>query len=217
MLGMSTPKHMNLHAHQILCGATWVNSKAHGKNTMLMGSSGRISTTCRMTPASRFSPQFYQELKNAVANCLRLSSVGDCSANTRGPIRDWNVSAITNMHKMFFYALVFNTDISRWDVSAVTDMSEMFCNAKEFNKDISKWDVSAVIDMSAMLAHAAAFNVDISKWNVSAVIDMNGMFYEADSFNVDISNWDVSAVTDMTNMFVKSLSFDQVLHVGILG
>ena len=151
-----------------------------------MESSGKISTVCsQKTSRSRFSPQSHKELQEGIADCLRLSSVGDCSTSVHSSIGDWDVSAVTDMVEMFYNAKEFNADISRWDVSAVTDMSEMFCEAKEFNADISRWDVAAVTGMRRM-------------------------FYEADSFNADISKWDVSAVIDMTNMFVQASSFDQV-------
>ena len=146
-----------------------------------------MSTVCNQkTTSARFSPQSHKQFEHAVADCLRLSPAGDCSKSVHGPIGDWDVSAVTDMHEIFVHAMMFNTDISKWDVSAVTNMSGMFSNAKVFNADISKWDVSGVTDISEMFSFAAAFNVDISKW-------------------------DVSAATDMTNMFYHSFSFDQVL------
>ena len=175
------------HTHEVLCGAAWVNSKAKGKDAMFMESSGKISTVCsHKTSRSRFSPQSHKELQEGIADCLRVSSVGDCSTSVHSSIRDWNVSAVTDMVKMFHNATEFNADISRWNVSAVTDMRGMFAYAKTFNTDISEWDVSAVTNMKRM-------------------------FYGAGSFNANISKWDVSAVTDMTHMFLRSSSFDQVV------
>ena len=166
---------------------------------------------------SGFSPQSHYEIEDAVASCLRLSPVGDCSQGIHGPIGAWDVSAVTDMHSIFSNVYEFNAEISKWDVSAVTNMNEMFSFAKVFNADISKWDVSAVTDMMRMFARAKAFHADISEWDVSAVTDMKGMFYQASSFNADISKWDVSAVIDMTNMLVQSSSFDQVLYMELFG
>ncbi|MGK0380009.1 MAG: surface protein, partial [Patiriisocius sp.] len=52
-------------------------------------------------------------------------------------------SGITNMATMF-YEKSFNQDISSWDVSSVTDMQYMFYYASLFNQDIGAWDVSSV-------------------------------------------------------------------------
>ena len=43
-----------------------------------------------------------------------------------GPIADWDVSAITDMYRLFNTLENFNADISNWDTSSVTDMSWMF-------------------------------------------------------------------------------------------
>ena len=125
---------------------------------MFEGSSGKISTTCSSTTDAHFSPQSRKILKNSVVQCLRLSPVGDCSKGVHGPIRDWDVSTVTDMHAIFSFAQAFNADISNWDVSAVTKMNKMFTFAKIFNKDISKWDVSAATDMTNMFYHSFSFD-----------------------------------------------------------
>ena len=53
---------------------------------------------------------------------------------------------------------IFDQDISAWNVSAVTDMSRMFSNAYSFNQDISAWNVLAVRDMSYMFFNAFSFD-----------------------------------------------------------
>ena len=45
---------------------------------------------------------------------------------TYGHISNWDVSAVTDMSRTFWYKSSFNEDISRWDVSAVTDMRNVF-------------------------------------------------------------------------------------------
>ena len=143
-----------------------------------------------------------------------LSSVTDMSQmffyaeSFNGDISSWDVSGVTDMSDMFSVAVSFNSDISSWNVSSVTDMSNMFYVASSFNSDISSWSVSNVTDMSRMFAQAESFNGDISSWSVSNVTDMSSMFRSAESFNDDISPWDVSGVTDMSHMFRGADSFN---------
>ncbi len=42
-------------------------------------------------------------------------------------------------------------DGKEWDVSKVTNMSKMFSECNEFNQDIGNWDVSNVTDMKICL------------------------------------------------------------------
>ena len=65
-------------------------------------------------------------------------------------IAKWDVSAVTNMNKMFMNSN-FNENISNWDVSGVVTgegFSDMFLNAKNFNGDISKWKFSTNFEQS---------------------------------------------------------------------
>ena len=124
-------------------------------------------------------------------------------------ISTWNVSKITNMSYMFSGASAFNQDISGWNVSEVQDMSGMFQDTAVFNQNISGWNVSKVTNMSNMFNLAIAFNQNISSWNVSEVTDMNSMFSGATAFNQDISAWNVSEVQDMSYMFNSALAFNQ--------
>ena len=128
-----------------------------------------------------------------------------------GDIDNWDVSNVTNMKQMFWYANSFNQDIGKWDVSNVTGMTSMFDFAGDFNKDIGNWDVSMVTNMSSMFSSAQAFNQDIGNWDVSKVTDMEGMFSQAYKFNQDIGKWDVSNVTDMRQMFHRADNFNQDL------
>ena len=45
---------------------------------------------------------------------------------TYGPIADWCVSGVTDMHGLFYNLPIFNADISGWDTSRVTDMRNVF-------------------------------------------------------------------------------------------
>jgi surface protein len=122
-------------------------------------------------------------------------------------LSNWDVSNVTNMYAMFRYAYKFNSDLSSWNTSSVTNMHGMFESAKAFDSDISNWDVSNVTDMSFMFYLAYAFDSDISNWNVSNVTNMRSMFSSAYAFDSDISNWDVSNVTNMNYMFYGASAF----------
>jgi uncharacterized protein (TIGR02145 family) len=127
---------------------------------------------------------------------------------TYGHISEWDVSSVTNMSYLFYYASSFNGDISSWDVSSVTNMSSMFRDASIFNGDISSWDVASVTNMSSMFHGAVEFNGDISSWDVSSVTNMSFIFFWLISFNGDISSWDVSSVTNMSSMFHDAQIFN---------
>ena len=104
--------------------------------------------------------------------------------------------------------------IKDWDVSRVTDMREMFggephLGGHTFNEDIGEWDVSQVTDMERMFRRAAAFGADIGAWDVSKVTDMSWMFNGGDwmgdsPFDADIGEWDTSSVTAMDSAFTNS-------------
>ena len=110
-----------------------------------------------------FRPESKEELKSAVDECIKTSPKGNCRDEPHGRIRDWDVSAVTDMASMFSSASEFNGDLSKWQVSSVTLMWYMFKGASEFNKDLSKWDVSKVTDMQGMFLRAKKFNQDLSK------------------------------------------------------
>jgi len=153
---------------------------------------------------------------------------------TYGHIRDWNVSAVTNMFEAFENRSDFNENISGWDTSNVWTMSQMFLNASSFNQNIGNWDISKVRQMAHMFngaesfnqdigdwntsdlnyapymfVRARSFNQDVSKWNMSKVTAFNNFFYQADNFNQDLGNWDTSSATNMGNIFNGAISFNQ--------
>jgi surface protein len=132
------------------------------------------------------------------------------------PMGTWCVSDIQDFSELFSIernarAAIFNEDISAWDVSKVSLISRMFFYADSFNQDISSWDVSKVSNMYAMFYRAATFDQDLSSWNMSRVEDMQSMFDGASSFNKDLSAWDVSKVSSIMYMFHEAASFNQDL------
>ncbi len=128
-----------------------------------------------------------------------------------GHIRDWNVSAVTNMFNAFSFRFIFDEDISGWDVSRVTDMTQMFYAASSFDQPIGDWNVSSVTNMTKMFKEAHSFNQSIDNWNISSVTNMSWMFYNAKSFNKPIGNWNTSAVNNMGWMFEGASSFNQAI------
>jgi len=117
---------------------------------------------------------------------------------------NWDVSNVTNMYAMFRNATSANPDTSNWDVSSVTNMRLMFRDATSANPVTTNWDVSSVTNMRLMFLDATSANPVTTNWDVSSVTDMNSMFSNATSANPDTSNWDVSSVTNMSNMFQNS-------------
>jgi surface protein len=124
-------------------------------------------------------------------------------------ISSWDVSNVTNMRSMFNGAFVFNQPLNSWDVSTVTDMGGMFMNTNAFNQPLNSWDVGDVTNMSNMFSFNANFNQNINNWDVGNVTHMSAMFYVAGVFNQPLDNWDVDNVTDMRWMFRSTGVFDQ--------
>ena len=142
-----------------------------------------------------------------------------------------DTSKVTNMDRLFYNCVKFNSDISNWDTSKVTNMNCMFGKAIEFNQDISGWNVSNVTNMAGMFGAnlqesdawyvgMTIFNKDISNWNVSNVTNMSGMFRENSAFNQDISKWDMTKAepwpneeqgTDVRWMFQNATAFNKNL------
>jgi surface protein len=105
------------------------------------------------------------------------------------------IEGVTNMSRMFFLAVKFNSPIGNWNTSAVTSMDGMFQQAYLFNQDIGNWNTENVELMSQMFDQAIAFNQDISNWNTGNVENMDIMFSFARSFNQDLSSWCVEKIT----------------------
>ena len=154
--------------------------------------------------------------KDAIKDCLKEDSNGNCKDSEYGPMPYWDVSQVTDMSEAFKERTNFNGDISKWDVSNVTNMESMFYKASSFNGDINTkkvtvnrkiytaWDVTNVTNMKTMFVKAKNFNRDISDWDTSKVTIMRSMFANTDTFNQPLNNWDVSNVKDMQNMFNDS-------------
>jgi surface protein len=139
-------------------------------------------------------------------------SLSKCFSNSTisnfGNINSWDVSAVTDMSRMF-ESSNFNGNISSWNTSNVTAMNNMFDGATLFNQPIGSWDTSKVTSMNGMFSMASLFNQPIASWNISNVVDIDVMFYRASSFNQPIGSWNISKVTAINNTFEYATSFNQ--------
>lgn len=175
-------------------GDSWdFKGKTFTKRSKAQITSANASTTCT----------------SGITDMSTLIVTNQFDSSFNGDISHWDVSNVTNMETMFWYASSFNQDLKYWDVSKVTNMRGMFSRTNVFNGDISTWDVSSVTNMIAMFSEAWAFNQDISKWDTSNVTNMATMFNVASTFNQDISKWNVGKVTNMSNMFSLAWAFNQ--------
>lgn len=143
------------------------------------------------------------------SNMISMRKTFDhCSSITTIPRCDeWDVSNVTDMDYMFYYALLFNQPIGNWNVSNVTSMSYMFTYAGNFNQPIGNWNISGVTNLWYTFHSAIAFNQPLNNWDVSNVTSFHRTFYGAKAFNQPLNNWDVSNVTDFSYMFYDADGF----------
>jgi len=127
-------------------------------------------------PLSRAGFQFFNvtnivitatDSPQILTNTLLSGFIGNTNFNS--PINNWNITNVTNMSFMFWYALAFDQDISSLNVSNVTNMESMFDGALGFNANIAGWNTANVTNMKRMFYNAVAFNRNLSAWNVSNV------------------------------------------------
>jgi surface protein len=128
-----------------------------------------------------------------------------------GNIGTWNTASVTNMSSMFDHDTSFNQNIGTWNTTSVTNMNSMFKAASAFNQNIGTWNTASVIDMSYMFNLAIAFNQNIGTWNTTSVTNMNSMFKAASVFNQNIGTWNTASVTNMSSMFYSASAFNQNL------
>ena len=117
-------------------------------------------------------------------------------------IEQWGTQVWGSMWNSFVSCanLTIAPTAGRPDLSAVTNMRRMFVGATSLNSPIGDWDVSNVTNLSAMFANARSFNQDLSAWDVSNVTNMNEMFVGAIVFDQNLGDWDVGMVREMINL-----------------
>ncbi len=97
----------------------------------------------------------------------------------------WDVSNVVTM-KELFCRTDFNQPLLRWNVSAVTDMSKMFFNCTNFNQPLHTWNVSNVMRMDCMFAYCVHFNQPLHTWDVSNVRMFRDLFNSCNSLQQDM-------------------------------
>ncbi|MCR5483805.1 MAG: BspA family leucine-rich repeat surface protein [Bacilli bacterium] len=114
-------------------------------------------------------------------------------------------SKLTNMNRMFYYALIDNLDLSSLNTSKVTNMGELFYYCMNLSHlDISSFDTSNVTNMSYMFYNCYDLKINIENFNTSKVENMSGMFCGCEGlYRFDLSNFDTSRVTSMSSMFAN--------------
>jgi len=122
---------------------------------------------------------------------------------------NWNISNVTTLAEIFYFAKKFNQPISSWDISNVTDLSLMFSNAELFNQPIGVWDTSNVTNMAGIFMGTLTFNQPLASWDTSKVTNMSQMFFDTALFDQLIGNWDTSKVTNMAYLFSGTEKFDR--------
>jgi len=143
-----------------------------------------------------YEPVTDDNIRAECFRCLGVSLHGLCYDSPHGPMPDWNVSLVTEMHDLFshyFYCKNANDNICKFMTWA--------------NVDISKWNTERVTNMYNMFYYASAFNQDIGGWNTAQVTTMQNMFFEASAFNHYIGDWDTSKLRSYSNIFRDATAF----------
>ena len=161
-----------------------------------------------------FTPETKEELRENIITYIHLFKDNptkynpiDTSIFTKGSIKDWDISNITdfsNLCRDLFVdesSLFAQMDICRWNVAHIQNMEYMFLDCIYFNQPLNAWIVENVQNMRSMFLGCIHFNQPLNSWNVRIVRDMDYMFYGCTSFNQDLSNWDISEGTSMDDIF----------------
>ena len=62
--------------------------------------------------------------KKAVDKLIALNADGSGTHATYGPMKDWDMSLVTDISLLFYEKGTMNADLSSWDVSGVTNMRQ---------------------------------------------------------------------------------------------
>jgi surface protein len=112
-----------------------------------------------------------------------------------------DLSNVTSLQQMFYFASVADPDVSSWNTANVTDMGSMFQNATSANPNVSMWNTANVTNMSSMFQSASSAIPNVSMWNTTEATNMYSMFRGATLANPDVTMWETSKLTRADFMF----------------
>jgi surface protein len=144
-------------------------------------------------------------------------------------VGSWDVSKVTNMHRMFYKADSFNQNLSSWCVTNITsEPSNFSANSALFEYNKPVWgtcpaeNTTPITDTNFQTAINECLTTNpedgmcseseygaMPDWDVSNVTNMRDAFAAESTFNSDISSWDVSNVYTMQGMFYDAFNFNQ--------
>ena len=167
-----------------------VSGKADGDTSGTVYTAVDNTTLFAMDPNNDDFTKVCTTLVNDLNNIFTTSSFNQ-------NINHWDVSNVTDMNRMFYFATSFNQPLNNWNVFNVTDMKRMFDHSSSFNQPLNDWDVSNVVNFYFTFHYATNFNQPLDKWTPCSAEYQGGnkgmyrMFRKAYAFNQDLSSWNV--------------------------
>ena len=108
---------------------------------------------------------------------------GGTSRIFNGDIRNWNISNVTNISRMFggdypTATGAFNQDVGGWNTSNVTNMWKTFAYCNTFDQDISSWDINQVTNflsfMVGVTLSTANYDALLIAWDAQGAMSYSG-------------------------------------------
>ena len=103
--------------------------------------------------ATSFTSGIVNWLPSGATGVTNLNSVVSDCTNFNENLSNWDTSGVNNMNRLFKSTGSFNNGgdagIGSWDVSQVTDMRQMFFFATLFDQNLRKWNTSSTTATSA--------------------------------------------------------------------
>ena len=186
-----------------------------------------LHTVQQPTPlvGDKWKAAFEDECRMVHTNASVAEAVNWCTSHADwnhhvyGPVEQWRVQRVTDMHNLFADVASSNLDLSEWDTSRVKNYEYMFSgtspqgvNSSTASVGLERWNVSNARTMKGMftsdtLGETTDFNRDVSRWRPRRCLNFEAMFWQCIDFSCDIGGWDVSSATNMQEMFSECDSF----------